>query len=63
MTLSQLVACREKCWDTLIAAALAASLLNSTKNNVGQAKLLATSAKVSDTWLLAMPVTTLGLDG
>ena len=61
MTSSQLVACHEKCWDTLIAAALAASLLNSTPNNVGQARLLATSAKVSDAWLLTMPVTALGL--
>ena len=52
-------ASHEKCWDTLTVAVLAASLLDSTPNDVGRASLLATSAKESDAWLLAMPVTEL----
>ena len=54
-------ACREKCWDALTAATLAASLLESTPNDVGRARLLATSAKELGAWLLAMQVTSLGL--
>ena len=36
-------------------------LLDSIPNYVGRTRLLATSAKESGAWLLAMPVTSLGL--
>ena len=54
-------ACKQKSWDAIRTRASSDSLLQNASNEEDRARLLAVSNKESSAWLLALPISALGL--